>query len=194
MRPVIIVTLLLCASAASAEEAPSPAQPFVIAKPAKSRTKGRLLTYASFGFNAYTYLGATATAPSTNLTPASRGIIYQQTGLGYFVHPLLRLQLTFIFGETVSGRPAGTDTLSAFAIVPWLVFTTHGFFAGAGPQLMPISYGKAGKFDAGIYSMAGYAPALGHGFSLPMGVQFVVMLNQRTAFAITPAVALAYRF
>jgi hypothetical protein len=173
---------------------PTPSNAPIVVKKAPSRTKGRLLTYASFGFNAYTYLAASSSAPATQLTPASRGIIYQQVGAGYFVHPMLRLTLTFIFGETVSGRPTGTDTLSAFSIVPWLVFTTHGFFAGAGPQLSPISYGKVGKFDAGIYSMTGYAANLGHGFLLPMGVQFVLMLNQRTSFALTPSVALAYRF
>jgi hypothetical protein len=68
------------------------------------------------------------------------------------------------------------------------------FFTGIGPDLAPISYGKSPNFDAGIYTATGYAAKLGHGLSLPMCVQLVVMLNQRTSVAITPAVALAYRF
>jgi hypothetical protein len=198
MKPVALFVLLFAATgAALADEPAAPTLPppsLVVAKPAPSKLKGRFLTYGSFGFNAFTLLGATAKAPETTLTPASRGIIFQQVGIGYFFHPLLRLQLTFIFGETVSNRPANTDTLSTFAIVPWLIFTTHGFFTGIGPQLAPISYGKVGNFDAGIYTATGYAVALGHGFSLPLSVQLVLMLAQRTSFAITPAAALAYRF
>jgi hypothetical protein len=193
MKPLAIVPLL-CALAHAADLPPPGPAPVVVTKPAPKRWKNHFLSYGSFGFNAYTYLPASGSAPETHLTPASRGIIFQQVGLGYFVHPLLRLQLTFIFGETVSGKPANTDTLSTFAIVPWLIFTTHGFFTGVGPQLAPVSYGSAGKFDAGIYTATGYALQLGHGLSLPMSVQLVLMLNQRTSFAVTPAVALAYRF
>jgi len=173
--------------------APAPPPQIEIKKTAL-RVKKPFLTYASFGFNAYTFLGATAKAPETNLTPASRGIIFQQLGIGYFVHPMLRLQLTLIFGETVSGKPENTDTLSTLAIVPWLIFTTHGFFTGIGPQLAPISYGKTPNFDAGIYTATGYSVALGRGFSLPLSVQLVVMLAQRVSVAVTPAAALAYRF
>jgi hypothetical protein len=185
----IAITALLCALASSAR-----ADEVIVKTAPPPKWKNHFLTYGSFGFNAYTYLPATGSAPETHLTPASRGIIFQQVGLGYFVHPMLRLQLTFIFGETLSGKPANTDTMSTFAIVPWLIFTTHGFFTGAGPQLAPVSYGKPGTFDAGIYTATGYALKLGHGFSLPMSVQLVLMLAQRTSFAVTPAVALAYRF
>jgi hypothetical protein len=164
-----------------------------VAKPAP-RPPGRFLTYASFAFNAYTYLGATASAPSTNLTPASRGLIYQQLGFGYFVHPMVRLTLTLLFGETVSSAPANTSTFSALAVIPWVVFTTHGFWTGAGPSLAPISYGKAPNFDAGIYTATGYTFKLPRDLSLSPGVQLVLMLNQRTSFAVTPTVAFAYRF
>jgi hypothetical protein len=194
-----IFALVLFAAPAFAEQqqlasiaAPPPVQE--VAQPAPSKLKDHFMTYASFGFNAYTYLGASAKAPATYITPASRGIIYQQVGAAYYFHKYLRLQLTFIFGETVSNVPAGTSAFSQFAVVPWLVFSTHGFFTGAGPELAPVSYGKAPNFDAGIYTATGYAPKLGHGLSLPMSLQVVVMLNQRTAVALTPAVALAWRF
>jgi hypothetical protein len=181
--------------AASAAPAAAPmAAPMVLVRPAPSRAKGRFTTYASMGFNVYTHLGAKGSSPAADLTPASRAIVYQQLGVGYFFHPLLRVQLTFIFGETATGLPAGASTFTTFAIVPWLIFSTHGFFTGAGPQLAPVSYGKGVNFDAGIYTATGYAVPLGKGFTLPLSCQLVVMLNQRTSFAVTPAAALAYRF
>jgi hypothetical protein len=189
----LVLTSLLVASAASPETQQA-APPIQATRPAPSKVKDRFLTYTSFGFNAYTWLGATATAPSTELTPASRGIIFQQVGAAYYVHRLLRVQLTIIFGETVSNLPSGASTFTTLGIVPMLVFTTHGFFTGAGPQLAPISYGKAPNFDAGIYTATGYSVKLGHGLSLPIAMQVVVMLNQRTSVALTPAVALAWRF
>ncbi len=199
----IPIAILVCALASSAR-AQAPA---VAAAPASTVTptstvtrtappppKGRFLTYASFGMNAYTYLGSTAAKPSTQYTPADRAVLFQQLGIGYFFHPNLRVMLTFLFGETVSGLPAGTGPYTVFAIIPWLVYTTHGFFTGIGPQLAPVSYGKAQNFDAGIYTATGYSVALGRGFSLPLSLQAVLMLNQRVSFALTPAVALAYRF
>jgi hypothetical protein len=172
----------------------TPAPSTVVARPAPSRTKGRWLTYASFAVNAYTYLGATRTAPVTQLTPASRGILYQQLGLGFFLLPSLRLTFTFLFGETVSGLPAKASPYTVFGVIPWLVYTTHGFFTGAGPQLAPVSYGKAPNFDAGIFTATGYAVQLGRGFALPLTMQAVLMLKQRVSFALTPSVGLAYRF
>jgi hypothetical protein len=115
-------------------------------------------------------------------------------GAGYYFHKNLRVQLTLIFGETVSNLPSGASTFTTLGIVPQLVYTTHGFFTGGGPQLAPISYGKTPNFDVGIYTATGYAVKLPKGLSIPVAVQVVVMLNQRTSVAITPAVALAYRF
>jgi hypothetical protein len=176
--------------------APAPAAvaaPIMLTKPA-SRFKGNLITYASFAFNAYTYLGASGKSPQTNLNPGNRAIIYQQLGFGWFFHRLFRVMLTLQFGETLTNVPAGASTFTVFGIIPWVVFSTHGFWTGAGPVLAPISYGKAPNFDAGIYTATGYAVKLGKGFTLPMGVQLVFMLSQRTSIAVTPTVALAYRF
>jgi hypothetical protein len=181
------------AAMATTAAAPAATAPVAVVRPAP-KIKDPFFTYASFGFNAYTYLGATATAPSTQLDPSKRAIIYQQVGAAYYFHKYLRAQLTFIFGETVTNAPAGTNTFSSLAIVPMLVFSTHGFFTGAGPSLAPISYGKAPNFDAGIYTATGYSVKLGKGFSLPLAVQLVIMLDQRTSVALTPSVALAYRF
>jgi hypothetical protein len=194
-----VLCSLLCSPAFAAGElvasvAPTAPIQTQLAEPAPSKLKDHFLTYGSFGFNAYTYLGATATAKETYITPASRAIIYQQAGIAYFFHKMLRMQLTLIFGETLTNLPANTNTFSTFAIVPQLVFSTHGFFTGIGPQLAAVSYGKNGNFDAGIYTGTGYAPKLGRGLTLPITVQLVVMLYQRTSVAITPSVALAYRF
>src|SRR5512135_1810937 len=104
MTSILFATVLVAANTADGSVAapPPPPPPTVeAAKPGPSKVKDHFMTYASFGFNAFTYLGPTATAPSTELTPASRGIIYQQVGAGYYFHKYLRVQLTFIFGETV---------------------------------------------------------------------------------------------
>jgi len=192
MTPLVLASLLVASATPDATAPPPP--PVEVVKPAPSKVKNHFMTYASFGFNAYTYLPATATQPEAHLTPASRGIIFQQVGAGYYFHKYLRVQLTLIFGETVSNVPMGASTFTSLSIVPQLVFSTHGFFTGGGPSLAPVSYGKAPNFDAGIYTATGYAVKLPHGLSIPISVQLVVMLNQRTSVAITPAVALAWRF
>jgi hypothetical protein len=206
MRPLVFASLLSALTTSAWAEAPTAAPPdlppatsapppaVTLVRPAPPPLKNHFLTYASFAFNAYTYLGATASAPEAQLTPASRGILYQQVGIGYFFHPLVRLQLTLQLGETVSGLPPGSSPFTVLGLIPWLVFSTHGFFTGAGVALAPISYGKVPNFDAGIYTATGYAVQLGRGFSLPIGLQVVLMLNQRVSLALTPAVALAYRF
>jgi hypothetical protein len=202
MRTITLAALVCTvASVARAAEEPTPApsQPppiettATIAKPAP-KPPGKLLVYTSFAFNVYTYLGAQGTSPSTNLTPDNRAIIYQQLGFGYFVHPNLRLTLTLQFGETLTGLPNGASHFTLLGIIPWLVFTTHGFFTGVGPALAPISYGKVPNFDAGIYTATGYTFKLPHGLSLSPALQMVLMLDQRVSFALTPTLALAYRF
>lgn len=197
MRTLGLALALLLAPVARASEA-SPATsptetPPTLVKPAP-KPPGKFLVYTSFAFNVYTYLGAQGTAPSTNLTPDNRAIIYQQLGFGWFPHPNLRLTLTFQFGETLTGLPSGASHYTLFGIVPWLVYTTHGFYTGAGPMLAPVAYGKAPNFDAGIYTATGYIFKLPKNLSLAPAVQLVLMLNQRVSFAVTPTVALAYRF
>lgn len=199
MRTVAFaLAVLVLAPAARASDAPPPATPPTEAPPtvvkAAPKRPGKFLVYTSFAFNVYTYLGAQGMSPATNLTPDNRAIIYQQLGFGYFPHPNLRLTLTFQFGETLTGLPNGASHYTLFGIVPWLVYTTHGFYTGAGPMLAPVSYGKAPNFDAGIYTATGYIFKLPHQLSLAPAVQLVLMLNQRVSFAVTPTVALAYRF
>jgi len=189
MNTLPLIAVLLASTAPSTTATPAPIE---ATKPAPSKVKGHFMTYASFGFNAYTH--AVTNGAAADYTPANRAIIFQQLGAGYFFHKNLRVQLTFIFGETVTGAPANTNTFSSFNIVPQLVYSTHGFFTGGGPSFAPVSYGKAPNFDVGIYTATGYAVNLGRGFTLPIAVQLVLMLYQKTAFAVTPAVALAYRF
>ena len=198
MRTILLCCALVGSARAAEEPPPSPASapveaPVTIAKPAP-KPPGKFLVYTSFAFNAYTYLGAQGMSPATNLTPDNRAIIYQQLGFGYFVHPKLRLTLTLQFGETLTGLPNGASHFTLLGIIPWLVFTHRGFFTGAGPVLAPISYGKVPNFDAGIYTATGYTFKLPRNLSLSPALQVVLMLNQRVSFALTPTLALAYRF
>ncbi len=192
-----LVLVALAPVAGAAETSPPPpsdssSTPTLVA-PAPKKA-GKFLVYTSFAFNVYTYLGAQGTSPATTLTPDNRAIIYQQLGFGWFPHPNLRLTLTFQFGETLTGLPSGASHYTLFGIIPWLVYTTHGFYTGAGPMLAPVSYAKAPNFDAGIYTATGYIFKLPKNLSLAPALQLVLMLNQRVSFAVTPTVALAYRF
>lgn len=198
MRTILLCCALVGSARAAEEPPPSPASapveaPVTIAKPAP-KPPGKFLVYTSFAFNAYTYLGAQGTSAATNLTPDNRAIIYQQLGFGYFVHPKLRLTLTLQLGETLTGLPNGASHFTLLGIIPWLVFTHRGFFTGAGPALAPISYGKVPNFDAGIYTATGYTFKLPRNLSLSPALQVVLMLAQRVSFALTPTLALAYRF
>ena len=187
MRTFLLAALLSLSTARAAEPPPAVAAP-------PPKPPGKFLVYSSLGFNVYTYLGATGSAKSVNLTPADRAILGEQIGFGYFVHPMVRLTLTIQLAEYLSNTPSGASSFALLGFVPWVVFTHKGFFTGAGPILAPISYGKAPNFDAGLYTATGYSFVLGRGLSLAPSLQFVVMFAQRVAVQLTPTLALAYRF
>jgi hypothetical protein len=185
---LIYAGILICASIAGAAEPPS----YVVAPPPPPPKK--FVVYSSLAFNAYTYLAPTPTSKAVHLTPANRAILGEQVGVGYFVHPMVRLTLTLQLAEYLSGTPSGASSFALLGFIPWVMFTTHGFFTGAGPMVAPISYGKIPNFDIGLYTATGYNIVLGRGVSLAPALQFVVMFGQRTAVQLTPALALAYRF
>jgi hypothetical protein len=181
------VTCLLAARAAAVEPAtavesslPSPAsRPFFF--------------HANLALNAYTYFGATAAAPSLSVTPADRVITFQQIGVGYFIDPSLRVQLTLQFGETWSGLPGGASRFTLACAIPWFVWVHGGLFAGAGPILAARSGGKD-QLDVGLFTAVGYAFPIGRGFTLGAALQAPMLFAVRFSVAVTPAVMLAYRF
>ncbi len=118
---------------------------------------------------------------------------FEQVGAGYWVHPNVRLQLTGMLGETLSGLKPGARALTQISFFPWVAFTTHGFFAGAGPLFAPRAFG-IDAFNIGIFSCAGYGLPLGQGWSLSLALQVPVLIEQRTSVAITPALVLGWRF
>jgi hypothetical protein len=178
---------LIYASIAHAAEAP---ESVVAEVPAPKK----FVVYTSASFNVYTYLAPTPTSQAVQLTPDKRAIFGQQVGVGYFVHPLVRLTLTLQLSEYLSHTPAGASSFALLGVIPWATFVYKGFFTGAGPMIAPISYGKMPNFDLGLYTATGYNLTLGRGLSLAPALQFVVMFGQRTAVQLTPALALAYRF
>src|SRR5262249_1608978 len=119
MRSLGIALLLMVSAIAHAEETVSPVPPEVISKPPPKPPR-KFLVYSSFAFNVYPYLGEKGTLPAANITPDKRAIIYQQIGFGYFVHPMVRLTLTLLFGETLTGVPPGTSQFSTLSIIPWV--------------------------------------------------------------------------
>lgn len=159
---------------------------------------GRFFAHANVAFNVYTYLGptgnGTGAAAETHLHPGNRALLFQQLGFGYFFHPMLRVQLSFQVGETLSGLPANKDTVALFGIIPWLVFAHKGFVAGLGPMLAPISANTVPRFDAGLFTASGYTFKLPKGFSVGGLIQFVFLFRDRTTVAVSPAVIAGYRF
>jgi hypothetical protein len=190
MKTTIPVFLLLSLSTALAAENPAPpATGPAVVKP-QPKPPGPFFVHFNFAFNVYTYMD-----PDIHIDPSKRAIAFQQIGFGYHFHKMLRVQLTLQFGETLTSDTESVKPgFSLFGIIPWLVFTHKGFVAGVGPILAPVSYGVAGKFDAGIFAATGYSFKLPKNFSLGLLVQIVGWLNQRNAVAISPALLVGYRF
>jgi len=203
----VVVTQLMMMVGASlaraqdsaAASASSQAPPSSVATVERTGPKGPgpYYLHANFAFNAYTYLCAMGDGQGPrgqqNLTPATRGIVYQQLGFGYFFHPDLRVQLTLQVGETVSGLPAGKNTTALVGVIPWLVFVHKGFCAGTGPIFAPVSANTVPRFDAGIFFATGYVFKLPHHFSLGALVQVATFFVDRATVAVSPAVTAGYR-
>jgi hypothetical protein len=153
----------------------------------------RWMVHANVGMNAFTYQGARDAAPSGWITPDKRVILFQQVGLGYWVHPELRLQLTLQLGETLTRRPSGASALTLFGVIPWVVYTPGRFFTGAGPLVAPRSAGE-NELDLGVYTAHGVSFPLGRGLAIAGAVQVPIMLKRRFQVAVTPALMLVKRF
>jgi hypothetical protein len=153
----------------------------------------RAFVHESFGFNVVTYTGASGKVPSSTTTPGDKAILFEQAGIGYWVHPNIRLQVTGMFGETVTGLKPGASSFTLGAVIPCVFYTNGGFFAGGGPLFAPRAFGTNG-FNFGIFSVAGYAFSLGHGLTLAGAVQAPVMLAQKDSVAVNPAMIFGERF
>jgi hypothetical protein len=191
--------LALHATRAWAEEAPAVALAPPPPPAAESATASQkavahpLFFHESFGFNVFTYTGSSGKVPSSTVTPADKATIFQQIGVGYWVHPNIRLQLTGMFGETLSGLKPGASSFTLGAVIPCVFYTNGGFFAGGGPMFAPRAFGTD-DFNFGIFTVAGYALPLGKGVSVAGAVQAPVMLAQKDSVAVTPAIILSERF
>ena len=73
----IAITALLCALASSARADET------IIKSAPPKWKNHFLTYGSFGFNAYTYLPATGSAPDSGKGPSNASSICSNVARGH---------------------------------------------------------------------------------------------------------------
>jgi hypothetical protein len=149
--------------------------------------------YVSYGINAMTYTAASGTAPSSTTGPGDKFIQFEQFGLGYWVHPNIRVQLTGMFGETLSGLKPGMSEFTLGAVIPCAFYTLGGFAVGGGPMFAPRAFG-ADAFNFGIFSVASYGFKLGAGLSLALAVQVPVFLTQKESVAVTPAINLSERF
>ncbi|MBL8955699.1 MAG: hypothetical protein JNK82_33300, partial [Myxococcaceae bacterium] len=125
--------------------------------------------------------------------PANRMMLFEQLGAGYWVHPLVRVQLTLMLGETATGLPPGGSAFTLAAAMPLVVLTWKGAFIGTGPLIAPRAFGTWGV-HIGLFTFLGYGLPLGKGFALGLAVQVPVMFAQRVSVAVTPALFVGYRF
>ena len=183
--PLIAFALLLLASPALAEEAPPAAPPDPL--------QGRWFLHESFGFNVFTYTGAYEKIAASTVTPKEKAIIFEQVGVGYWVHPNVRLQVTFMYGETLTGLKPTQSSFTLGAVIACVMYTNGGFFAGGGPMLAPRAFG-IDDANGGLFTAAGYAFKLAQHWALAPAVQVPVMFADRISVAITPALILSQRY
>ena len=161
--------------------------------PAKKPVK-RYVAHANLGMVAMNWQGAADGMPSKMVTVADRQTLNQMVGVGRFMTPTLRVTLSVQTAEVVGGGAPGASSLALVGFVPWLGWHPGGpVFLGAGPLIAPRIYGK-NQLDLGVFTAAGVAFPLGHGFSAGASVQVPVMLRLKTAVSIAPATFVAYRF
>ncbi len=194
LPPILAASmLLLTADPALAQEAP-PATTLTLASALPTPPPPRnWFVHANLAVNAFTWLGETSTQPSRWIGPGDRFILLQQLGVGRWVHPNVRLQLTLQFVETLSGLGPNESALSLYGAIPWVVFTYKRFFVGTGVLLAARSGGKD-QFDAGWFTGLGVTFPLSNGWALAAAVQAPVMFVQRLSVAVSPALIVSYRF
>lgn len=156
------------------------------------------MVHMNLALNAYTYLGAFMHSSGNmvndaHLWPGNRLMLLQQLGVGYWVHPNIRLTLTLQLVETATNLPEGASPLTLMGVIPWVTFTEGPFFVGAGPLFAWWSYGIA-DFAAGIFLAAGFTIPLGGGWALGAAVQGPLLWGQRFSFGLSPALVMAHRF
>lgn len=180
---IAIAALFLLASPARADDAQiqraAPAFP-------------RWIVHLTPGVNVYTYLGPTDKARSAHVTPDQKVTLSQQIGVGYYLRRDLSLRVGLNFAEVAYG-PTGASAFSSFGTTPWLVYSTHGFYVGAGPYIGIRTYG-ANNADLGIWAASGYSFPVGGPVYLAVGVSMTSMFLQRVYVGLNPSVSLAFRF
>ncbi len=202
MRLLATVSILMAvtSSFAAADEpasSPRPAttQPAAGKEEAKPARPRKWLVHVNGSFNLYTYVGPTTPGgASAHLTPDVRFGVGEQIGVGYFVHPNISVRLTFQLSETLAGLPAGASPFQLFGVIPWVVYSTHGFYGGLGPMVDFVTYGKT-NVDGGFYLSAGYVFSLGNsGLGLGPALNLITMFAQRSYVSLNQVVTMSYRF
>jgi hypothetical protein len=215
IRGVAFASSILVATPALAQPAPAGAAPTAmpapaVAPPAPLTSAGAgsppeppvpdhgpppkpWFVHESFGFNVVTYTAANGAAAASTVTPDKKAIIFEQVGFGYWPHPNVRVQLTGMFGETLTGLKPGASKFTLAAFIPAAFYTNGGVFAGGGPLIAPRAFGQNGA-NIGIYTAGGYAFTVGGGVSLALAVQIPVMIATQISVGVTPAIVLGERF
>jgi hypothetical protein len=172
---------------------PRPDVPAPLDTPERTALLHPYYVYESFGVNAITHTWAKGTVAESTTGPGDKVILFQQIGVGYWVHPNIRLQVTGIFAETETGLKPGAERFTLGGVIPCVFYTNGGFAAGIGPLFAPRAFG-AYDFNFGIFSVASYGIKIPGGATLALAVQVPVMFVQKDSIAVTPAIILGERF
>lgn len=196
--------------AVEATPAPAPAPAEGTPAPAATRSPPVWFVHLNVGLPVFTSVGPWTTptgnaVPAQSFTPAQRFGLVQLLGVGRWLTPWFRLNLSIQFAELLTGQPvampAGAHTFTGLAFVGavvWGAFMYGPFFAGLGPMVGPRWMGNSASswvyFDAGLFTCAGASLKLGAGFLLALAVQVPVTFNPAVIVSVVPALSVARRF
>jgi hypothetical protein len=202
--PLTIATAvgLLAAPAWAQDAAPPPPPPEAPDRPAApappEAPEGKALlnpwyVYGAYGVNVVTYTGASGKTAASTVTPSDKVIQFEQVGVGYWVHPNIRVGLTGMFGETLTGLKPGASSFTLGAVIPCVFYTLGGFTAGGGPMFAPRAFGTNG-FNYGLYTVVSYGLEIVGGLRVALAIQVPIFVEQKDSVAVTPALVLSERF
>ncbi len=170
----------------------------------------RWFAHVNIGVPVYTSVGAWTnpnggTAAAGSFTPVDRFSLIELVGAGYWIHPNIRMNLSFLFSESLTAQPMalppGATSLTGMTFmsaIAWAAFTFGPAFVGlggmVGPRWMGNSLHHWTYADGGVFTCLGVTTPLGGGFTGGLAVQAPITFNPALVVTVVPALTLGRRF
>lgn len=140
-----------------------------------------------------TYVGPLAPRGSEVVSPAQRFATVQLVGVGYVVNPRFRFGMIGIFGEGLTGLPAGAATWQLGGVAPVAIATLNHFIIGGGPILGYRSGGKS-QSDIGAVVLSGASIPIKKGLALNIATPVTAMFARRVTASVSVAAGISKVF